>query len=412
MPRPRLALIVLLCLAAGTGPATADPDFAACTALGKMFDTLGRDNGVGRHWTVATASEAPLKWAVMQVGALPTVEVGNRLYDAAVQKAGGSEKLPSPWYDGLDLDAEMSRLFAGRHLDAALLSDIVLANDHVYGVLLPMQPERLVIAASGGTMHCASWWTFVADGATWRESTPTFGPDDNCYSEPSLLALAGGYYIAHAPTADSVSLLPLGEGEACTLTIEMRRMPLLDLKAVGAADPTIRALAQDLATLAQGGTVPADRFRPEEPAESLTPILGDAQPAAALPLFDFLDLAWRPSQGRPEGSTDIYRLGTDAPAGATPEQVAAAGMLALVPGDTDVWSELEGVGVQFFGYAGRHFVWSTGIPHIGWRELSPPGFGVFEIDGEKLVPRLGGHMQNDAQYIGATAGPESGPAEQ
>jgi hypothetical protein len=344
----------------------------------------------------------------MQANALPVVEVGHALYDLAVEKAGGYDKLPSKWSEGLDLDRELARLFAGRHFDQSSLADLdPYLSDHIYGTILRTQPERLVIALSQGTMHCATWETFVAEGDLWVSTTPTVGPDeahDNCYGEPSFLELGGNTYIAHVESPGTVALLPIVAGAACTLSLHYRGAPTMNIWPVGAVDPVLKAMADDLVILGRGNSEPAERFRPDPWQESLHRLLeSEPESTGSLPDFDFTN-----PERKKTGSAEIYRPDIRMQE-RNPEQQATYEMLTLIPGDKDAWNEIEGIGVQFFGYQGRHFAWVIGTPHIGWRQLGLPGFGVYEIVGEKLVPRLGGHMQNDVQYVGATPGPAVEP---
>src|SRR6185312_5914501 len=149
----------------------APPNWAAaegadpCALLARQFDAAGYDNGVGRRWTTDQTDNVPI-YGVLGANALPAVDVSGKLYDLAGKKVGGYDKLPSPWTDAIDLDAEMAKLLGGRKFGDALAN--IEFGGMLSAVSVPTEPERLVLFQSAGTMNCLVWSTFVAEGGHWR----------------------------------------------------------------------------------------------------------------------------------------------------------------------------------------------------------------------------------------------------
>jgi len=405
--------LCLLC----AGWVYADEKRAPCPLLAEKFDSIGYRNGTGRVWEVEDRVWLPLYGETMNaIGRnAQTVDVSTALYHVAEQRVGGRDKLPSIWTDAIDIDAEMSRLLGGRRFDSDFIHDarLNIEGGSVSGIVLPTEPQKLIVTQIQGTLHCEQWTSFIADDGKWRKEAETGEDDPTCYHGGTVITLAGAYYTARLETYDRVALAPIIGPPECAVSLRFdSRLTMRTTRALQ-GDDVIAAIATDLNAILDSyqdagskadWTKAVEHFAPEGAPQDLDDrlLLDDINTAGPLPILG-LEAGSRPKADARK-TAQLYQFGSRIFSEGDDNQQALFHLLDVIPGDdSDAWNELAYAKIQFFGYGDRHFIWVMGTPHIGWRELSAPGFGVFELVDGKPTGRLGGHIRYVVKYQGAQA---------
>jgi len=383
--------------------------------LAQRFDSIGYQNGAGRVWEVEDRVWLPLYEETMKaIGRnAQTVDISTTLYHLAEERVGGDKKLPPLWMDAIDVDAEMSRLFGGRRFDADFVRDarLTMGAGSVRGVVLATEPQKLIVTEVAGTMSCEVWTSFIAEGDKWRKEAEA-GKEEggNCYRGGEIITLADAYYTARLENYDRIALAPIIGLPECEVGLRFDSRLTMRLTPVSQGDAVVAAIAADLVAIlasyqdagskadwtgAVGNFTPEDA--PKDFADSI--LLKDTRMAhGPLPILGIETDSKAQADARKTG--DRYQL--DGQVSGSPRALYES--LRVIPGgEADPWNELDGTTVQFFGYGGRHFIWVVGTPHIGWRDLSVPGFGVFELVDGNPIGRLGGHIRYIMKYQGAHA---------